>query len=689
MIISIATNHSLFLDTQIDQTLISKMIIANSITAFAVIIWLGYSISKNNRDLVESISNEKNVLNQIFNNSVDALFLVDFSTDLVVDVNQRAVEMFEADNISQLLHIKGVTLQTHEFTEAQVANAFEYITKYGRWETEVGYRTFKNKLFWGHLGVSKFDMNGKTYNLVRVTDISAQKKYQQRIQDIELSIPGMLYQFFLTPEGKTGFNYVSPGSYQVAERTPEEFYKSIDSILNVERIEDFEGFTNKVIQSSMDLSYFEWEGKTILPSGKTKWLKATSVPNKLENGDIIWNGFLIDITDRKLSEEENIQLREVAEKALSVKDIFLSTMSHEIRTPLNSIIGLSHLLQLENKQASLQSKLEILGNSTQNLLQLVNNLLDINKINDGKSTVNLETFDLKILVGELETMFSHQITQSLDAFKIHIDENIETLIIGDKLKLQQVLSNLISNALKFTPNGSVSVNISLVGQNKYYQKLQFTVSDSGIGIAKEKQEDIFKMFVQADASITRKYGGSGLGLYISQKILSLFNSKLEVKSELGKGSTFSFSIEFTNPTLPETKPIELSVESDYLYQKSILIIEDNPVNTFVVKNFVELWQMTPTTAENGLDALQILENSTFDVILLDIQMPGMDGYEIAKLIRKKNQEIPIIALTANIKIEVESKAKSVGMNAVVTKPFQPKEMKKLIENTILRAQKIS
>lgn len=372
-----------------------------------------------------------------------------------------------------------------------------------------------------------------------------------------------------------------------------------------------------------------------------------------------------------------------AEQGLKAKSEFLSTMSHEIRTPLNSVIGMSHLLLKNNPTKVQKEQIDVLLFSAGNLLSIVNNILDFSKMEAGRVVFENIPMDIKHILHHITSGFKNAANEKGIELSINMPATFPSQVMGDPTRLSQVVSNLIGNAIKFTPQGKVT--IELIKDDEADGKVTFTfkVSDTGIGISREKQELIFDQFTQADSSTSRSFGGTGLGLAISKKLLELQGIKLELLSEEGEGALFYFTQTFTINT-EVAKPLEIlhdfpvGEEDDVLKNFSILLVEDNPINVFVAKSFLESWGADIEVAENGQEALDRLDLDKHQLILMDLHMPVMDGFEATRQIRALNISIPIIALTASLPNEIEADMKSLKIDDIVLKPFVPEELFKAV-----------
>lgn len=366
-----------------------------------------------------------------------------------------------------------------------------------------------------------------------------------------------------------------------------------------------------------------------------------------------------------------------AEQGLKAKTEFLSTMSHEIRTPLNSVVGMSHLLLKNNPRQDQREQLDVIIFSANNLLAIVNDILDYNKIEAGK--ISFEHIEMDVVAIARNVVNSLQ-TSAEDkgiALKLTADEEVKSRVLSDPIRMSQVITNLVHNAIKFTPSGYVEVSINVVEQSELTIKLKIAVKDTGIGISKDKQALIFERFTQADSSTSRGFGGTGLGLAISKRILELQNSALQLISEKGEGSIFYFIQTFdkAGDSLPERElKNKLPKQGKPFAGIDILLVEDNPLNVMVAQTFLKRWGAGIDVAVNGAEALERLDVDKHKLILMDLHMPVMDGYQATRVMREKGITVPIIALTANLPDEVKHEIQEAGIDDIVVKPFLPDEL---------------
>ena len=418
------------------------------------------------------------------------------------------------------------------------------------------------------------------------------------------------------------------------------------------------------------------------------YVELNIVPIKIKD-DYLFNAFFRDITNRKIIDNEIREAKDIAEKSAKAKSIFLSNMSHEIRTPLNVILGLTGILQksdFSNPEMD-RKNLDGIQFSAENLLVLINDILDFSKIEAGKITLHKTDFNIHELLKNVSRGFKIKAEEKGLLFNLHIAEDIPKFIIGDQLRLNQILTNLLGNAIKFTQKGSVSLYAFLEkNSNNHHSTLKFRVEDTGIGIPKDKLHRIFKSFYQVHKPGESKIEGTGLGLSISKKLIELQGGSLNVKSNLNKGSLFEFTVNYQKSNLKSQSSTKQSLslhrKSKKLNGMKVLVAEDNKMNQFFIGQLFHEWDIEADIANNGKEVLEKLEGAEYDLILMDMHMPVMDGIEATTHIRKSSNpdinQIPIVACSADVFPEAKRKAIEVGMNYYITKPISEKALEEIL-----------
>ncbi len=382
---------------------------------------------------------------------------------------------------------------------------------------------------------------------------------------------------------------------------------------------------------------------------------------------------------KELNKKLEIAVEE-ANKAAQSKSDFLSAMSHELRTPLNAVIGMTNLFLSDPKSYDQQENLKILQFSSLNLQALINDVLDFNKLNSDKLGLNNISFNLYEQVQNICATMKFQFEEKKINLMIDLDEQLKSVfIISDSLRITQILYNLLGNALKFTAKGNVMISLKIIDRSQSYIKINFAVADTGIGITKDKQEIIFEPFIQASSTVSKNYGGTGLGLAIVKRLLQLFESSISLESQPNLGSKFFFNINFKigdAGLVTEVKNTDILKED--LSHLKILVAEDHVMNRLLLKKVLNKWNNQPTFAENGLEAIAKLKEEDFDIILMDLYMPELDGYHAAQFIRNmqdgRKSRIPILAFTASVSDTLILDIKAAGMNDCLSKPFDPQEL---------------
>ena len=415
-----------------------------------------------------------------------------------------------------------------------------------------------------------------------------------------------------------------------------------------------------------------YETNISTPKSGEKWLLCITSPmidrnNERKGGAIV----IFDITDRKKLESDLITARASAESALEIRKAIIANVSHELRTPVNGIFGITELLSATSLDDRQRELIQTLRYSSTSLLQLVGDILDVSRLESGKFKLENIPFSLKEMLTALDNNHRYRASKKGIVFEMRIDEHIHSHLIGDPHRLAQILQNLLSNAVKFTAQGKVEFDVKLKSDSEKFQDLLFVVRDSGIGIAADKMEVIFQEFSQEDASTSRKFGGSGLGLSISRKLARLMGSDIKVKSAKGEGSEFSFVLSLEKSDAPASKDVEEFLPD--LSGVRVLVAEDNEVNQFLAKMLLGDWHAYVVTANDGFEAIECLKRESFDIVLMDLQMPSMDGVTATKEIRNVlHLNVPVVALTANAVEGEKDNCIAAGMQGYLSKPYNHK-----------------
>jgi PAS domain S-box-containing protein len=544
-------------------------------------------------------------------------------------------------------------------------------------EKWVSYRFFPLRDAAGHIEewqVVAWDNDVEKKMEERLKALAQQRMQQHRLtQDIIDNIPSAVYIKDL--EGR--YMVVNKKLCEIFGMSPEDLLTHRDADLFPENASQNFRFANEQVILHKSMVTYE---DVVVRNGKKQYFWVVKFPLLDAYGEV-QNicGLATDITERKENELQLMQATRAAERARSAQETFLANMSHEIRTPMNGIMGMSNLL-LSTKQTPEQKEYaESILESARHLLAIINDILDFSKIRSGKFRFEHIPFKLRHAIQKTIIPLQFKADEKMVRLQIDIDENVPEALIGDPLRLQQIIINLLGNALKFTTRGSVQLAVRCVGGKKNTCTLEVLVRDTGIGIPRDKLQMIFESFTQNNVNTSRKYGGTGLGLAIVKQLVELQKGRVWVESELGVGSTFGFTIPYEITTMPSdpVDNIKSGIGGDDLMLKGIhlLIAEDNLINQKVVTHTLSRQGATSEVVQNGRLAVEALRTGSYDAILMDLQMPEMDGYTATRLIRNElKSDIPIIAMTADaLKGEAERCFES-GMNGYISKPFEPRDL---------------
>ena len=613
---------------------------------------------------------------ELFLNAPVAIVIEDLETNKIVDVNNSACY-----------------LHNYERNELIGLSIFETIPPAYLEEAKIGYSTFleknlaklesycytKNKeIIPIEIRISQIVYEDKNCNLLYMMDISERKKAQEA-----LLIQQGRYLELIDNSGALLMTYGSNGKIiTMNNQCLDTLNYSLEDV-NKLYLNDLI-ITDKESEITLDEPLKTGNESRVLTVATSDGDKKHIMFNKVtrqEGGKDIVLCYGQDISERVAAENEMIIAKNLAEESVRLKQDFLANMSHEIRTPMNAILGFSDLLIKSNdnsEQKLSEENYKFVDNikvSAENLIVVINDILDFSKMEAGKLTIEKENFDLYDLINSLENIIHQTFIQNDVELKFIKQDKLPRGIFGDPTRIYQVLINLINNSLKFTHRGFVHVKIEYDEKN---ESLYCEVEDSGIGISKDRLKLIFMSFAQAENNTTRKYGGTGLGLTISKNLVELMDGNISVISEEGKGSTFSFSIPIKlTQEIKDRCDLNEGIENIQLDKSvSILLVEDNPMNQLLAKKVLSDFGVSCDIANNGLEALDMFQKSSYDLILMDIQMPEMDGVTATKKLRREiKTEVPIIAMTAHAMKEEVSSFLDAGMNDHIAKPFKSNDLK--------------
>lgn len=524
-----------------------------------------------------------------------------------------------------------------------------------------------------------------------VRDISDKKRMQMELEESALALKKnqKMYQSVLDNTPSIVYIKDLKGRYlMINKRFRDLFNVTDEKVLNKSNFEfndkelsvKMREIEEKIIETKRPVEIEELRDSTKGPIDLLS-IKFPLLDN--DNNVIGICGISTEITEKIIYQKQLIAAKQDAENAKMLQEQFLANMSHEIRTPMNGIQGMINLL-LETQLDSQQKEFAVIvKRSVNNLLVIINDILDFSKIKAGKLTIEKIEFDCREILNNIEAMFAHRVAKKGISLSVNIEKYVPVKLIGDPYRLNQILVNLIGNAIKFTESGEVVIDITVKNKNEKKVVILFTIRDSGVGIAAENIGKLFENFSQATADTARKYGGTGLGLTISKQLTQLQGGTIAVKSELGVGSEFSFELPYGYGTDEKNEHIDYSIEFDYqsaFSGKRFLVAEDNEVNQKLICYVLEKVGITVDITSNGSEAIGFLKiNPNYDLIIMDLQMPVMDGYSTTNYIRRIMQlNIPIIAMTATAMKGEQRKCLQIGMNDYMSKPFEFADLYKRI-----------
>lgn len=670
-----------------EQKVESFQLIGNMISrTLNLINYQAHQIKSHKKAELEVI-NQKTFMNEIFDYLPINVFIKDKEGKYIY-INKNAEESTGIklrDAIGQTVHTlypKSTAIKLEEDDQKVIKTKEPILTEH---EIEVSGR--KRHVFTGKKVITTSNEDELiigfsidiTQNIQASKTIDDQKKFYQQIFN---TVPNYIYvkdrtgKYLLVNEAFSKLFGLSQEQILLEGITTAREYQ-LDEKLNAE-------IDKKVIDTGETVDF---EESLQFKNEETRWYHTIKKPLPNKEGEVNILGISVDITERKKHSDELI-------KAKQTKEQFLANMSHEIRTPINGIVGMVNLLDEIPATEEQKKYLSAIKTSSENLQVIINDILDLSAIESGNIKFEHIGFNLKELMNALINSFNYAAKQKGISITLNFDPYIDEVLIGDPVRLNQIFSNLIGNAVKFTKRGYVKVYALKLDQKGSIGQFQFIIDDSGIGIPVEKAQKVFENFEQGDVTVNRKYGGTGLGLAIVKQLVEAQNGRINLNSQPGKGTKFTVDLQFEignkeDISKTDKKSFEPSLDLNAgkvdLSRYKILLVEDNEVNILYTKKILNNWNCTPDEAKNGLIALEKLKENDYDLILMDVRMPVMDGFEASKFIRSNfeapKSKIPIIALTANAIKGDDKKCIQAGMNDYISKPFQPQTLKdKIISN---------
>ena len=508
------------------------------------------------------------------------------------------------------------------------------------------------------------------------------QKSEARFRRLSENIPGVIYQYLVHLDGTDKFTYLSPKVKDIYNLEPEKVIEDSQQMWSLVHPDDVSELGEKIHDSASHLNDFYSEHRIILKNGQEKWIEVSAIPEKQANGDIVWDGLILDISDRKEAQIAITEAKEKAEMATQAKSQFLANMSHEIRTPMTGIMGMTSLLMKSNLTVAQLEYVRNIKISSENLLNIINDVLDLSKIEAGKLELKPTRVDFPEFVNQIKEMFQHTAQNKEIEFKTFIAPLLPKTLIVDENRLKQLVNNLLSNAFKFTDEGEVFTGFYLKEKRQDHLLISCDVADTGMGISEKNQKQIFEKFTQIDTSLIRPFEGTGLGLAICRELSHLMGGDISVKSELGKGSTFTFTFRAEFEEEDMSAPIEGSPGELKNLNLNVLHVEDKLLNQKVVGFILFGAGCNVDFLSNGQEAVDQYIPGKYDIILMDIQMPVMDGITALKELKRLHGDklCPVIGLSANAMEGDAEKFMELGLDDYIAKPFKPKELyDKLIE----------
>ena len=514
----------------------------------------------------------------------------------------------------------------------------------------------------------------------------ARRKAERRLAEVAENLPGAVFQYRTFPDGKYRYEYLSEGARRLRGIDPGRALHDPSVVIDTIVEEDRPGVFARIAAAEESLSPFEHDYRARMPDGEVRWFRTSAKPRRSRDGSLLWSGHWADVTERKAMQRALVESKEAAEAASRAKSIFLATMSHEIRTPMNGVIGMLELLAMTELTAEQRTSLQVVRESGRSLLRIIDDILDFSKIEAGRMDLRPAPTAIAEVVERVHNVFAGNASSKGLLLTHHVDPSIAQVLLLDGQRLQQILNNLVSNAIKFTQQGEVHIRAELVQHRGSAQRVRIAVSDTGVGISAEDQARLFTPFVQVGAP---GQGGSGLGLSISRRLAELMGGDIAVDSKAGAGTSMVLHIEAAvgeqgmlpvpafpyrplpaEPARPAPPAAEAEAEGTL-----VLVADDHPINRMVLKRQVNALGYAVETAADGLDALDLWSTGRFAALVTDCNMPEMDGYQLARHIReceRRNglRRTVIVACTANALGGETENCLAAGMDDYIAKPVE-------------------
>ncbi|HEX5693256.1 MAG TPA: ATP-binding protein, partial [Arenimonas sp.] len=510
---------------------------------------------------------------------------------------------------------------------------------------------------------------------------------EAQLRRVTENLPVSVFQYVRAPDGGVSISYASPQVYDLFGITPEAALADARNVLNAILPEDraiaFETIQGKTSdQGSRPVEFRVLDRR----DGRIRWVHSESVPEQQDDGSVICDGYWADITDRKRLEADLVAAKEAAETATQAKAMFLANMSHEIRTPMNAIQGMAYLALRDELPPRQRDYVRNIQTAAKSLLGLIDGILDFSKIEAGRLEIETTALALDEVIARVVSIANVAASEKGLRLVHRIDPDIPNRLYGDPLRLGQVLTNLVGNAIKFTERGEVALAVELAGRTGARCALRFSVRDTGIGMNAEQRAKLFQAFTQVDGSTTRRYGGTGLGLSISKELVALMGGAIDVQSSPGEGSTFAFVIELDEaPDAPAPAPLPAgeSAVPDF-GGRTVLVAEDNEFNQIIAQELLAAANLKVVLVGDGRRALEALHadtDGTIVLVLMDLQLPEMDGYEATARLRAEPRfaALPVIAMTAHALSDERARCLQAGMDDHISKPIDPEALYRLLE----------